>query len=126
VASFGVRIAAVSPRRVGRRRDICHEGSLEKTARIEMATVNTTGLNLAAKEHLVGGNPLTRLDALILFGVSNLPELVYEMRRDGFLINTRKIPFAAAMVRVNEHAVLKPPANLPIREIMLTEYRVSR
>ena len=91
-----------------------------------MAAANSTGLNLAAKEHLVSGEPLTRLEALILFGVSNLPELVYEMRRDGFIVRSKKIPFAAAMVRVNRHAVLKPPPNLPIREIMLTEYRVSK
>ena len=91
-----------------------------------MVSVNSGGLNLAAKEHLVSGEPLTRLEALILFGVSNLPELVYEMRRDGYLIKSKKIPFAAAMVRVNHHAVLKPPPNLPIREIMLTEYWVSK
>lgn len=91
-----------------------------------MGTLNSSGLNLAAKEHLLTGNPLTRLDALILFGVSNLPELVYELRGDGHIIKTKKIAFAAAMVRVNKHAVLQPPKNLPIREIMLTEYWVSR
>jgi hypothetical protein len=91
-----------------------------------MATTNTTGLTTAAREHLVSGLPLTRLEALVLFGLSNLPELVYEMRRQGFVVNTRPITYAAAMVRINQHAVLKPPPNLPIREITLTEYRVSR
>lgn len=91
-----------------------------------MAAVNSSGLNLAAKEHMLEGQPLTRLEALILFGVSNLPELVYELRKDGHLIKSRKIPFAAAMVRVNKYASLTPPGNLPIREIMLTEYWVSR
>ena len=91
-----------------------------------MAAVNSSGLNLAAKEHMLEGQPLTRLEALILFGVSNLPELVYELRKDGHLIKSKKIPFAAAMVRVNKFASLTPPANLPIREIMLTEYWVSR
>lgn len=91
-----------------------------------MAKGNTTGLNLAAKEHLMTGKPLTRLEALVLFGVSNLPELVYEMKRQGVIINKKDVTYAAAMVRINEHAVLKPPPNLPIREIMLIEYRVSR
>lgn len=91
-----------------------------------MAAINSSGLNLAAKEHMIGGNPLTRLEAIILFGVSNLPELVYEMKKDGHIIKSKKIAFAAAMVRVNKHAVLQPPSNLPIREIMLTEYWVSR
>lgn len=91
-----------------------------------MAALNSSGLNLAAKEHMLEGNPLTRLEALILFGVSNLPELVYELRGDGHIVKSKKIPFAAAMVRVNKHAVLQPPKNLPIREIMLAEYWISR
>ena len=91
-----------------------------------MAKINSTGLNLAAREHLVSGKPLTRLEALVLFGVSNLPELVYEMRKQGLMVKQRSVPYATAMVRINEHATLKPPPNLPIREIMLTEYWVSR
>lgn len=82
-------------------------------------------MNLAAREHMVSGSPITRLEALVLFGVSNLPELVYEMRRQGWVVKTRTIPYATAMVRINKTATLKPPANLPIREIMLTEYWVE-
>lgn len=91
-----------------------------------MAKSISTGLNTAAKEHLISGEPLTRLEALILFGVSNLPELVYEMRKQGWTVNARNVAYALAMVRINKHAVLKPPANLPIREIQLTEYWVSK
>lgn len=85
-------------------------------------------MNLAAREHMAGGNPLTRLEALVLFGVSNLPELVYEMKKEGYVMHSKKIAYAAAVVRLNasNHAVLKPPPNLPIREIQLTEYWVSR
>jgi len=36
------------------------------------------------------------------------------------------VPYAAAVVRVNQHAVLEPPPNLPIREIQLTEYQISK
>ncbi len=81
---------------------------------------------VAAKEHLLGGNPLTRMEALVLFGCSNLPEVVFELKRDGHVVEKRSIAYAAAMVRINKHAVLKPPANLPIREIMFTEYWISR
>jgi hypothetical protein len=90
-----------------------------------MAVSASAGLNTAAKEHMAGGLPLTRLEALVLFGVSNLPELVYEMRRQGFVMKSRKVSYAAAMVRINKHANLTPPPNLPIREIMLTEYWAS-
>jgi hypothetical protein len=91
-----------------------------------MAAANTRGLNAAAREHLLAGNPLTRLEALILFGVSNLPELVYEMKKQQIRVEKRDVPFATAMVRVNKYAHLQPPPNLPIREILLTEYRVTR
>lgn len=86
----------------------------------------STGSALAAKEHMLSGKPLTRLEAIVLFGVSNLPELVYELRKQHFIVESRKVSYATAMVRINEHATLKPPANLPIREIMLTEYWVSK
>ena len=95
-----------------------------------MANTNLTDSNsavIAAREHLLSGKPLTRMEALVLFGLSNLPELVYEMRRrDKFKVDTTKVSYATVMVRINEHAVLKPPANLPIRDIMFTEYRISR
>ena len=84
------------------------------------------GLALAAREHLASGQPITRLEALILFGVANLADIVKQMRRQGWIIESRKVPFAAAAKRVNEHAVLKPPPNLPVREIVLTEYWVSK
>ncbi|WP_096702400.1 helix-turn-helix domain-containing protein [Magnetospirillum sp. 15-1] len=70
-----------------------------------MAKANTTGMIQAAKEHLLSGLPTTRLEALILFGVSNLPEVVYELRQAGWVIKSRTIPYATAMVRVNKYAV---------------------
>ena len=91
-----------------------------------MASANARGLNAAAREHMLGGGRLTRLEALVLFGVSNLPELVYEMKRQGIKVEKRDVPYATAMVRINKHAQLTPPTNLPIREILLTEYWVSR
>jgi hypothetical protein len=81
---------------------------------------------LATKEHLVGGLPITRLEAMVLYGVSNLPDVIKEMRRDGWVVESRLVPYAAAVARVNQYAVLKPPANLPVREIQLTEYWVNK
>lgn len=81
---------------------------------------------VAAKEHLIEGHPLTRMEALVLFGCSNLPEVIFELKRDGYHITKKNVAYAAAMARINKHAILKPPANLPIREIMFTEYRVSK
>jgi hypothetical protein len=84
------------------------------------------GLTLAAREHIASGQPITRLEALILYGLSNLTDLVSEMRKNGWIIESRKIAYAAAVKRLNEHAVLVPPKNLPIREIVMTEYWVNK
>jgi hypothetical protein len=84
------------------------------------------GIALAAKEHLASGKPITRLEAIVLYGVSCLTTVISEMRRQGWVIKSRLIPYAAAAARINQHAVLQPPANLPIRDIQLTEYWVSK
>lgn len=89
-------------------------------------TTNKNGLSLAAREHLASGQPLTRIEAIILYGVANLPDIIKEMRRQGWIIKSRTVPYAAAAARINKYAVLTPPANLPIREIHFTEYWVSK
>lgn len=84
------------------------------------------GLVTAAKEHLISGNPMTRLDAMVLFGVPDLPKVISEMRRDGWVIESRHVPYVMAVKRINKNAVLEPPKNLPIRDINLTEYWVNK
>ena len=81
---------------------------------------------LAAREHLLSGQPMTRLEAMTLFGVPDLTKIISDLRREGFIIETRQISYMAAVVRVNRHARFEPPANLPIKEILLTDYWVSK
>lgn len=87
---------------------------------------STFGIALAAQEHLASGLSLTRLEAIALYGVSNLTAVITQMRRQGWVIKSRHVPFAVAVTRMNQHAVFKPPANLPIKEIQLTEYWISK
>ncbi|MER2623574.1 MAG: helix-turn-helix domain-containing protein [Accumulibacter sp.] len=84
------------------------------------------GMAMAAKEHLAAGQPITRLEAIVLYGVSNLTDVVSEMRKQGWVIESRLVSYAAAATRINRHAVLQAPANLPVREIQLTEYWVNK
>lgn len=91
-----------------------------------MASGYTNGLNLAAKEHLASGKPLTRLEAIVLYGVSNLTALIAHMKDDGWSIQKRNVPYARAVVRINEYATLQPPKNLPTRDIQLVEYWISK
>jgi hypothetical protein len=84
------------------------------------------GLVMAAREHLIEGKPITRLEAIVLYGVPDLTKLISDMRKQGWTVQSRKIPYAAAARRVNEYAVLQSPKNLPVKEIQLTEYWVSK
>ena len=84
------------------------------------------GMALAVREHLASGEPITRLEALALYGVSNLPDVIKEMRHQGWIVKSRLVAFAAAATRVNRYATFQAPANLPVREIQLTEYWVSK
>lgn len=84
------------------------------------------GIALAAREHLASGKPITRLEAIALYGVANLPDVVKEMRRQGWVIKSRSISYAVAVARLNQVMQFQPPQNLPIKEIQFTEYWVSK
>ena len=84
------------------------------------------GLVLAVREHLAEGKPITNLEALTLFGVPNLTAVISDMRREGWVIKSQTVPYMAVLARVNQVATLAPPTNLPIREIRLTEYWMSK
>jgi|TARA_B110000211_G_C13732243_1_gene400776 uncharacterized secreted protein with C-terminal beta-propeller domain len=81
-----------------------------------------TSLILALKEHVLAGKPITNIEAMTLFGVPSLTKEVADMRRHGYKIDSRKIPFVKVVRRINEYAVYVPPSNLPIKEITVTEY----
>ena len=81
---------------------------------------------LAASEYLLAGNSLTRLEALVLFGVISLPGLIRRMRDQGWVIQSRKISYARAITRMRDKARVNPPPNLPVRELQLTDYWVNR
>ena len=89
-----------------------------------MATTSFHGVS-AAREYLLEGHPLTRIEALLLFGLPDLTKLISDLRSERFKIHRSTIPFAATIVRLRGMAEVIPPRDLPIREIMLTEYRAS-
>ena len=80
----------------------------------------------AAREYLLDGNPLTRLEAMVMFGVISLPGLIRRMRDNGWVIESKPISYAGAITRMKDQAVVQPPTNLPVREIQLTDYWVNR
>ena len=77
---------------------------------------------LAVQEHLLSGQPLTRLEGLVLFGLASITATIAAMRSQGWSIESGTIPYPAVLRRINQHAVLQPPPELPIKDIVMTEY----
>ena len=84
------------------------------------------GAKVALREHMYSGSPVNKLDALLIYGVQDLTAEVTRLRAEGEIVNTRKIPYIKAVRQINNYLTLAPPKNLPIEQIMLTEYWISR
>lgn len=80
----------------------------------------------ACREYLLASQKVTNLEASLLFGVGNLSRLISRMRKEGYVIKSQNCTYAAVLIRVNQYAQLTPPINLPIREILFTEYWISK
>ena len=55
-----------------------------------------------------------------------LCQLMRLIKKDGFIIKTEKVSMAKIMKRLNQYAVCKPPKNLPVRDIEMIEYWISK
>jgi len=81
---------------------------------------------LAVREYLAGGEPITELESVVLFGVTSLRGLISILRKEGWVFQSRRVSFATAVRRVNEYAKLTPPDELPVRELQLTEWWIAK
>lgn len=81
---------------------------------------------LALREHMLEGNPASLLEAILLFGVQNPNAEFTRMKKDGIRLESKRVPMAKIIVRINKYVPCAVPDHLPYREITMTEYRVSR
>jgi hypothetical protein len=81
---------------------------------------------MALREHMLGGHPVSLLEAILLFGVQGPNAELARMKRDGFFIKSQKVPMTKIIKRINEYTLCKVPDSLPYNEIQLTEYWVSK
>ena len=58
------------------------------------------GMTAAVKEHLAEGKPISRLEALALYGVANLTDVVSELKKQGWVIDSRRVPFPARRIEL--------------------------
>ncbi len=81
--------------------------------------------HLALKEHMIQGYRVTVLEAFLIFGVQSFHRAITSFKRDGFLVKSEKVSMAKAIRRTNEYTVCHSPKELPVREIIVTEYWFS-
>lgn len=84
------------------------------------------GHALGVREQLLNGQAITKLEAIVLFGVSNLTSVISDMRKSGHIIQSRTITMAEAVRNLNNSAHLSPPETLPTTEIKMTQYWIER
>ncbi len=77
-------------------------------------------------DYLIDGNTVTRLDALLIFGVQNITAVISNLRKQGYLVKRTRIPFIKALVRINEKVKVQVPKNLPVKDIEISEYWISK
>ena len=85
---------------------------------------NRSGV-IALREHMLSGNIISMLEAILLFGVQNPTAEIHRMRKDGFSVKSQRVPMTKILARTNKYAVCKPPADLPHKEINMLEYWVE-
>ena len=81
---------------------------------------------MAMREHMLAGNEVTILEAMLLFGVQNPNAEFVRLRKEGFMLDSRPVSMAAVVRRINEYATCKLPDSLPYKEINFTEYWIKR
>ena len=89
-----------------------------------MAHVQYKGSD-AIKEYLLEGNEISLMEAMLLFGVQNLNAELARLRKSGFVVQKKRVPMAKILRRANQFCEVKAPSNLPVREILVTEYWLS-
>ena len=62
---------------------------------------------------------------MLLFGAQNPAADIKRMKSDGYLIGKQKVAMAKVIARINNFASVVPPAELPVREILVTEYWIK-
>lgn len=87
--------------------------------------ISKYGNVMALKEHLISGNKISRIEALVFFGVQDLNRELLRMKKKGFIIKNSKVTMTKIIIRLNKFSVCKPPKDLPTNEIIMNEYWVN-
>jgi hypothetical protein len=81
---------------------------------------------VAVEEHLYKKLPLTRLEAIVLYGVNDLTGCISKLRASGMQIERRVITMEDSFKRLQKITKCKPLSQTPIKDIRTSEYRLIK
>ena len=84
------------------------------------------GNSEALLEYMLNGETVSILEAILYFGVQSPNRAFTQFKRKGFIIKKKSVSMAKVMVRINKSLKCKTPKNLPIRDIIMSEYYISK
>jgi hypothetical protein len=84
------------------------------------------GNTAALKEYMLAGNRVSRIESLLLFGVQNFTAVLTLIKREGFIIKKTSVTMAKILRRININLKCESPKNLPVRDIIMSEWWISK
>ncbi len=88
--------------------------------------ISKYGNVMALKEHILSDQKISRIEALVLFGVQDLNRELLRMKKSGFILKNTKTTMTKILIRLNKYSICKPPKDLPTNEIIMNEYWLSK
>ena len=84
------------------------------------------GNTSALTEYMIEGNRISRIESLLLFGVQNFTAVLTTIKRKGFIVKKTSVSMAKIIRRINKNLKCEAPKNLPIRDINMSEWWISK
>tara|TARA_B100000073_G_scaffold263752_1_gene223477 strand:+ start:286 stop:561 length:276 start_codon:yes stop_codon:yes gene_type:complete len=84
------------------------------------------GNSEALLEYMLDGGTVSILEAILYFGVQSPNRAFTQFKRKGFIVKKKSVSMAKVMVRLNKNIKCNTPKNLPIRDIIMSEYYISK
>ena len=84
------------------------------------------GNSEALLEYMLNGKNVSILEAILYFGVQSPNRAFTSFKRKGFLVKKKSASMAKVIVRINKNLKCDTPKNLPIKDINMSEYYISK
>ena len=89
-----------------------------------MGNVITMNNKILIEEHLHVYKSITQIEALCLYGISNITAYMTVLRRQNIKITSEKIEVKEVINRINRFFRFTPPKSFQLKNRYMTEYRI--